>query len=275
MNLKKAWEETNKLLLDNNINEESDVDLIFCEVLKLNRAELKLKKEITSTEYNRIISIAKQRANNIPLQRILGKTNFWGLDFEINEDTLIPRFDTEILVEQVLKYINKHKNKQLKILDLCTGSGCIAVTIAKFSDSLVWASDINKNALKMAQTNAQNHNVKVNFIESNMFDNVNEKFDIIVSNPPYIKSSDIPNLDSTVKNYDPILALDGGKDGLKYYKIISNCAKNYLNKNGTLFFEIGYNQAKSVANILKTCYNGIEIVKDLQGNDRVVIANVN
>lgn len=275
MELKKAWEEIYKILSDNDINEPSDIDWIFCEVLKLNRAELKIRKEISLAEYNKIISIAKERAKNIPLQRIFGKANFWGLDFFINDDTLIPRFDTEILVEQALKYINKLGNNHLKILDLCTGSGCIAVTIAKFSNSLVWASDINKNAIEIARKNAKNHNVKINFVLSNMFDNINEKFDIIISNPPYIKSMDIKLLEPTVKNYEPILALDGGDDGLKYYNIIVNNAKEHLSKNGVLLLEIGYNQAKSVANILKTCYNDIQVVKDLQGNDRVIIASVN
>ena len=211
----------------------------------------------------------------IPLQHITHKQEFMKMDFFVNEDVLIPRQDTEILVEEVIK-IAKKKNRP-KILDLCTGSGAIAISLKKFvPNSDVYAVDISEKALEIARKNARKLESDVKFIKSNLFENLKkEKFDIIVSNPPYIKREDIMNLSEEVKN-EPQIALDGGIDGLDFYKKISEQAIEYLKLDSYLCFEIGYNQKNEVIQIIenKHIYKNVYSKKDLYGNDRIVIAQV-
>lgn len=189
------------------------------------------------------------------------------LRFFVNDNVLIPREDTEILVQEAIE-LNKKS-----ILDMCTGSGCIAISLAKYIEgAIVDAVDISKEALELAEKNADFNAVKVNFINSNLFENISKEYDLIVSNPPYIPSLDIEELQSEVKN-EPHIALDGGDDGLDFYKKISKEALKYLRVDGILMYEIGYDQAISVSNILKNCgYKDIKVIKDFGGNDRVVIA---
>ena len=157
----------------------------------------------------------------------------------------------------------------MKVLDLCTGSGAIAISIKKYLPEVqVFASDISKNALKIAQKNANNNKVKINFIESNMFENISETFDVITSNPPYIKTEEIRKLSKQVQN-EPKLALDGGKDGLDFYKIIAKEGPKHLNKNGVILMEIGYDQGQAVTNLFKNS----KCIKDYAGNSRVVVWN--
>ena len=216
----------------------------------------------------------KRLINGEPIQHITHQQEFMKLSFFVNEDVLIPRPDTEILVEEVIKIAKKIKAKN--ILDMCTGSGAIAVSLAKYLDNVeITAVDISTKTLNVAKTNAKNNEVenKITFIESNLFENiVNEKYDIIVSNPPYIKTDVIPKLDKQVQN-EPHIALDGGKDGLKFYKIIIEEAKKYLEENGKLILEIGYDQKEEVENLIKQSgqYKKIEVIKDLSQNDRVII----
>ena len=211
----------------------------------------------------------------IPLQHITHKQEFMKMDFFVNEDVLIPRQDTEILVEEVIK-IAKKKNRP-KILDLCTGSVAIAISLKKFvPNSDVYAVDISEKALEIARKNARKLEADVKFIKSNLFENLKkEKFDIIVSNPPYIKREDIMNLSEEVKN-EPQIALDGGIDGLDFYKKISEQAIEYLKLDSYLCFEIGYNQKNEVIQIIenKHIYKNVYSKKDLYGNDRIVIAQV-
>lgn len=206
----------------------------------------------------------------MPIQYINNKAYFMGLEIYVDENVLIPRCDTEILVEEIIKIVKK--DSLIKILDLCTGSGAIAISLKKYLNNIeIIASDISDKALMVAKKNASKIGVDVKFIESDLFNNINGKFDLIVSNPPYIKKFVIPSLDKQVRN-EPILALDGGKDGLDFYRKISYDAKRFLNNNGYLCFEIGYDQRKEVEDILlQNGYINIYSKKDYGGNDRIVI----
>ena len=211
----------------------------------------------------------------VPLQYITNHQEFMKLDFYVDENVLIPRQDTEILVEEVINNCNKNKEKRYKILDLCTGSGVIGISLAKYiKNSKVVCIDISKKALEIAMKNAKNNNVyNIKFIYSNMFSNIKDKFDIIVSNPPYIKRKVIEGLEKEVQN-EPHIALDGGIDGLDFYKIIACEAYEYLNEGGGLFLEIGYDQREEVINLLRNTgkFDNIYSKKDLYCNDRIVVA---
>ncbi len=212
----------------------------------------------------------------MPLQHITHTQEFMKMDFYVDENVLIPRPDTEILVEETIKIAQTMESP--KILDLCTGSGAIAISLKKYIPSArVYAVDISKKALEIAKKNAHRLEAEVKFIESNLFEKIkNEKFDIIVSNPPYIKKSDINYLSQEVQK-EPQIALDGGYDGLDFYRKISYQAIDYLKFGSYLCFEIGYDQKEEVLEILKGIehYTKTYCKKDLCGNDRVVITQVN
>ncbi len=252
-----------RILLANLLNIEKEKLLIIDE----NQLEEKIKQQY-NTQIQEII-------NGKPIQYITNSQEFMKLKFYVDENVLIPRADTEILVEQVINICSK-TNKNLKILDLCTGSGIIAISIAKYVNNCeLYASDISKNALEIAKKNAVSNNVdkKITFVHSNMFENLKDNFDIIVSNPPYIKTRIIKTLDKQVQN-EPHIALDGGEDGLEYYKIIVKNARNYLRINGYLCVEIGYDQKIQVKNIIEkeNIFDNIYTKVDLYGNDRIIIA---
>lgn len=212
--------------------------------------------------------------NGMPIQYITNKQEFMGLSFYVDENVLIPQPDTEILVEEVLNKINK----QDKILDLCTGSGAIGISLAKNTENVkIYMSDISEKALEIAQRNINKNKVeeKCELVTSDMFENIYSKYDIIISNPPYIESEEIKILPKEVRN-EPIIALDGGFDGLDFYRIIANEAYKYLKEDGILALEIGYNQKEKVIDLLNKTgkYKDIYCKKDLGGNDRVVIATI-
>lgn len=247
--------------------------------------------------------------NNVPLQYITNIQEFMGLDFYVDANVLIPRSDTEILVEEVINSIDK--TKSIKLLDMCTGSGVIAVTLAKYCDNVknldksynniqIVAVDKSEGALNVAMKNAKLNNVqeKIKFIKSDMFEKLDnllldslycgenvdntsknlkestknkiEKYDIIVSNPPYIETEVIKQLSKDVQN-EPKIALDGGNDGLNFYRIISENLAKYLKKGGNLFLEIGYNQKESVSKIFEKKFEKLKCIKDFAGNDRVIV----
>ncbi len=253
-------------LSENNINSR-EARLLLAYSMGILPDDLIKYKECSEEEYEKFLLNLNRRINGEPFAYIVGFKEFMKLKFKVNEFVLIPREDTEILVQEVIK-LNKKR-----ILDMCTGSGCIAISLAKYIEkSNIDAVDISKDALNIAIENAKNNNVQVNFIESNLFEKVNSRYELIVSNPPYIPTKDINNLMKEVKQ-EPKIALDGGNDGLDFYKKISKEAINYLEDNGILIFEIGYDEAKSVCDILKNDgYTNIKVIKDLSENDRVVIA---
>ena len=260
--------EARNILKEKNIDER-EARLLLAFSLEIKVEKLLLKKECSLREYSKYMQIINKRASGIPYAYIVGHKEFMKLDFEVNKNVLIPREDTEILVQEV---INLNKKK---ILDMCTGSGCIAVSLAKYiKDSEVTAVDISEKALTIAKLNAKKNEVDVKFIKSNLFEEVEDKFDVIVSNPPYIKTADLEALQTEVKN-EPLKALDGGETGLFFYKKIIKQAVNYLNENGILIFEIGFDQAEDVCKLLnENGYKDIEVIKDLSGNDRVIKAKL-
>ncbi len=227
--------------------------------------------QITPKDKAKINKALQERINGKPINKIFNKQNFYGYDFYINSNVLAPRQETEILVEHALKIIG---NDPLEVLDLCTGSGNIAITIAKKSKCKVTAVDICAKALSVAQKNAENLSAKVKFIKSDLFNNLpkTKKFDIIVSNPPYIKSAEMQNLPQEVKNHDPKKSLDGGADGLKFYKKIAGNAASHLKKDGMLLLEIGFDQEKEVTQVLKANFKNVKTVFDYGDLPRVIIA---
>ena len=247
-------------------NYEEEFLWICCFVADCTRAELPFKK-FENADLDRVKTFAEKLSSNMPIDYILGESEFYGLKFKVNGSVLIPRPETELLVEQTLALINEGD----KVLDLCTGSGCIATTISIKKGIKVFASDISTDAISVAKENAKINNADVEFFESDLFSNIEEKFDVIVSNPPYIRREEIEKLDSSVKDYEPKIALDGGESGLDMYvKIISNLNNN-LNEGGTILFECGYDQAEFIKNML-TDFGNVEVKKDYNDIERIIIA---
>ena len=266
-------ENTNKLDAAGISDASVDIWLLLEHFADIKKSEYFANQDmqISKVQADQIEEAVEKRIDHIPLQHIIGETEFMGLTFKVNEDVLVPRFDTEILVDEVVKYVG---DEYLKVLDMCTGSGCIAITISDMCDNVtVVASDISKDAIEVAKENNQLNQTDVTFVESDLFENVEGMFDVIVSNPPYIKTDEIENLQEEVKLHDPKLALDGGESGLDFYRKIVEQSKDHLKTNGMIFFEIGFDQAEEVSNILKANgYHDIVVKKDLSGLDRVVIA---
>ncbi|MDD6208503.1 MAG: peptide chain release factor N(5)-glutamine methyltransferase [Clostridiales bacterium] len=218
-------------------------------------------------------SLIAKRAERIPLQYILGEQEFMGISFLVNEHVLIPRQDTEILVEQVLKAA-KELPYAPDVLDMCTGSGCILISIASLTRvNQAVGADCSKEALDVAKKNGQRSHVEAMWLESNLFENVTGTYDILTSNPPYIPTSVIGTLEPEVKDHEPLLALDGTEDGLAFYRLIGKQAGSYLKPGGQIFLEIGCEQAADVCRILQENeYLDIQVTKDYSGLDRVVSA---
>ncbi len=252
-------------------NSAIDAWYLFAEVTGMTKTEyfLNATKELEPELRKRYEEYVKQRLERIPMQYIIGEQEFMGLTFEVNENVLIPRQDTEILVELALQV-----SEDADVLDVCTGSGCIAISIAKLSSvRSMTALDISEAALLTATRNAKKNETDVMFIKSNMFEKITKKYDVIVSNPPYIPSKVVDTLMPEVKDHEPRLALDGTEDGLAFYRILAEQAKNHLNLGGKVFFEIGCEQAADVCTLLReNGYDKIQVTKDYAGLDRVVSA---
>lgn len=255
---------------------ESDAFILFEYVTGLDRGGLLLKKEeeVPEAVCRRYLECVNDRCSGRPVQHITGHAPFFGLDFLVNENVLIPRFDTEVLVETVME--NLPRKPKLEILDMCTGSGCIAVSIEralsdKGIDGRVTGSDVSGAALDIARQNADRNGAKVDFVLSDVFENIEGSFDVIISNPPYIRSAEVLKLEPVVRDYEPKLALDGTSDGLFFYRKITGDSVRYIKDKGLLFYEIGYDQGEDVMKIMSEAgYKDIEILKDLAGLDRVI-----
>lgn len=282
MKIKEALEEAKKELIKNNMEDS----LLICRellsfTLKQNKQYLIINQneEISIKQYNEFKENIKKIINGIPLQYITNKQEFMKLNFYVDKNVLIPQPDTEILVESVIELSKKIK-ANVKILDLCTGSGAIAISIDYILKqnnikSEVFASDISSKALEIAKRNNQENNTNVKFILSNLFTNIDNKFNIIVSNPPYIKTKEIETLSKQVQN-EPILALNGGIDGLDFYKKIVEEAYKYITESGYLCLEIGYDQKEDVIELINknNNYKYEKCIKDLSNNNRCIIAQV-
>ena len=270
---RELYEKGCSLLTEAGIEEAAlDARLLLEYICGTNRNDLLVHGERTveqeqSELYLRYLA---ERAKRIPLQHITGIQDFMGLTFQVNEHVLIPRQDTEILVEEVLRELHDG----MRILDMCTGSGCILISLLHYSNEGVGVgADISENALSVAKENAEKilKGAEVSFCQSDLFENITGKYDVIVSNPPYIRSDVIPTLMPEVKDHEPMQALDGTEDGLYFYRQIVSESKDYLVRGGKLYFEIGHDQAQQVSELMKNAgFKEIEVVKDYAGLDRVV-----
>ena len=256
----------------------NEAELVLSHVLNCDRLALYLNKDDSlGKDKSALVSdILKRRISGEPLQYILGRCEFMGMEFKVDKCVLIPRFETEILVQSVIEEFRLLNRVRPKVLDLGTGSGCIAVVIAKlFPQSIVWASDISAEALQLAQENAYLNNVQVKFLHSDLFnalENGREKFDLIISNPPYVQAGQLASLAKEI-SFEPAQALEAGIDGLDFYRRIIKKAAIYLNNNGLLAFEVGINQAGLVgAMCFKGNFSDIKIINDYNDIERVVIA---
>ena len=232
-----------------------------------------MEDEMPEDSYDKYLDMIKMRAGRIPLQHITHEQSFMGLSFYVNEHVLVPRQDTEILVEEALKHIPSGGD----VLDVCTGSGCIIISLMHYSEADAGlGTDISFNAIQVARRNATSLDSKAEFVESDLFDNIHDRYDVIVSNPPYIASAQIEHLEPEVKFHDPILALDGSDDGLIFYRSSVAKAFDYLKPGGYLLFEIGYDQGEAVASLMKEKgFTDVLVIKDLSGLDRVVKGKYN
>lgn len=247
-----------------------DARLLLEELCGTDRNDLLVHgdRPVTEQQENSYVNYIELRSRHIPLQHITGYQEFMGLRFKVTPDVLIPRQDTETLVEEVLK--NLHDG--MRILDLCTGSGCILLSLLRYSNDCVGVgADLSKKALAVAEENAGSLGLTAEFVQGDLFEPVTGKFEIIVSNPPYIPSDVIPTLMEEVREHDPLMALDGKEDGLYFYRKITDQASEYLYPGGMLFLEIGCEQAGAVTELMKNAgYRDVTVCKDLAGHDRVV-----
>lgn len=277
MKIYEAIAEAKKILEENNI---VDADLKAKEIMQY-YLEMEPKDIIKNyrNEYDfaKFFEMIKKVSKNAPYQYVVGKAWFYGKEYIVDENVLIPRIDSEIIVHEIISKVKEMEDigrKEISILEIGTGSGALAITVIENTNANILAVDISEGAIDIAKQNMKLHGIKedrMNVILSDIYENVSGKFDIIFSNPPYIRSGDMKNLDKDVLK-EPHLALDGGKSGLDYYIKIIGGAKDYLKENGYIIFEIGYDQRKDIEKIAKDAgYTRIECIKDMENRDRVII----
>ncbi|MFY9176564.1 MAG: peptide chain release factor N(5)-glutamine methyltransferase [Caldicoprobacterales bacterium] len=287
MNIIKAMKKAQTQLDEAGIESgQLEAGMLMAHLMGCERTYLYLDRErvLSPQQIQDYFNMVKMRVQRTPIHYIIGYREFMGLKFYVNENVLIPRPDTEVLVEYVINYCKNVGDHFFKILDMGTGSGAIAVSLAKYIENCkVTAIDIDDQALLVAKKNGTAHGVgdRIEFIQGDLFyplkdkeDNL--KFHIMVSNPPYIPTADIEELEVQVKDYEPLKALDGGREGLDYYRRLAKEAPKFLYDDGLWAVEVGYNQAHQVGDILRDqgCYHNIEFIKDLSGYNRVVVARM-
>lgn len=271
MNYRKLYETGKDRLEKAGIQEAAlDARLLLEEVCRTDRNTLLVHgdRAVTEEEETQFRIFIERRSTHEPLQQITGWQEFMGLRFSVTEDVLVPRQDTETLVEEVMRYLRDG----MEILDVCTGSGCILLSLLRYSNGCRGVGcDISEKALAVAGQNAKELGISAQFIQSDLFESIEGRFEYIVSNPPYIRKDMIPTLMEEVRDHEPLIALDGGEDGLDFYRKITREATEHLYSGGMLFFEIGYDQGEAVKNLLlEDGYTDVEVHQDLAGLDRVV-----
>ena len=278
MTLKEAYEYGQRQLKSVGID-DADLDAWYLleHVTGITRAGyfMDMHHVLSAEEEAQYYEFVATRVTHVPLQHITGVQEFMGLSFCVNEHVLVPRQDTEVLVENVLYMLRPG----MHVLDMCTGSGCILISLLKlcgFSDISGVGVDVSEEALEVARKNAENLRVDVTFVHSDLFSEMEGQYDVIVSNPPYIRTSVIEGLKEEVKFHDPFIALDGKEDGLYFYRRIVEESPQYLKKGGKLYFEIGHDQADDVSRLMKGAgFSNVTVKKDLAGLDRVVFGAYN
>lgn len=258
-----------KKLLSGKGIDDSDAEWIVCSATGYKRSELSSNLPVDRDMTEKAFMLSVRRAEGTPLWYVIGDTDFYGYKIGVNENVLIPRPETEELCSYALSYVKESSS----VLDLCTGSGAIAIAIKLKTNAKVTAVDISSEALVVASSNAKLNGADIEFIKSDMFTNLKGSYDFILTNPPYVKTADLETLQKEVKK-EPMLALDGGKDGLKFYRIIAENAYNFLNENGMVFAEFGIGQSTDIKEIFKSVnqYKNIQIIKDINGIDRIIKA---
>jgi release factor glutamine methyltransferase len=287
MTILEALIRATEILRENKIdNPRSTTEIFLSSVLNLKRVELYLNKDriLTQQENEKFNSYLQQRISGKPIQYVTGEVGFFGLEFKIDPRAMIPRPETEVLVSEIVKEFKKTKKEfdPLKVVDIGTGSGVIAITLAKeLANSLIYATDISKDALELAKENAERNDVeqRIEFIYGDLFEPLIEKnfensIDCVVSNPPYVKDSELGKLDKEIRDYEPKVALLSGEDGIGFHKKITEGAVTYLKSGGLLAFEVGLGDAERLTEFIASnnSYENIKIVKDLAGIKRVVLA---
>ena len=275
MTYREALKKAQEYLLDRKVEEAAtDAWILLSEVTGISRTAFLMEpsREIGEEDRKRFEDFLQRRGEREPLQYITGHQNFMGLDFKVSPAVLIPRMDTEVLVEKALERICMGD----RVLDLCTGSGCIAISLKKLAgDITVTASDLSEDALKLARENARLNQTEIEFIHSDLFEQITGRYDLIVSNPPYIETQVIQSLQQEVRAHEPFMALDGKEDGLHFYREILRNAGLYLKSGGWILFEIGYDQGDALRELLlQYNFDNIRIDKDLAGLDRVAIGRI-
>lgn len=276
MNYRKLYETGKDRLEKAGIQEAAlDARLLLEEVCRTERNTLLVHgdRAVTEEEETQFRIFIERRSTHEPLQQITGWQEFMGLRFSVTEDVLVPRQDTETLVEEVMRYLRDG----MEILDVCTGSGCILLSLLRYSNGCRGVGcDISEKALAVAGQNAKELGISAQFIQSDLFESIEGRFEYIVSNPPYIRKDMIPTLMEEVRDHEPLIALDGGEDGLDFYRKITREATEHLYSGGMLFFEIGYDQGEAVKLLMEEeGYEEVTVSQDLAGLDRVVYGTFN
>lgn len=256
-------------------------NLIECEVIPLiefasgeSYSKILVNNGISEKAFSKFKKYVSMRKKHIPMQKIMGGTEFLGVNTRFSKNVLTPRQETEKITQDLIDEINSINKKEIYVLDLCSGSGCIGLAVKKNTRAKVTCLDISPKAIKEITYNSKKNKLDIEIVKGDMFDKICTKYDFIISNPPYIASKELPSLELEVKKYDPKLALDGGDDGLKFYKLIASNSWKYLSKNGKIYLEIAFNQAKDIENLLQDKFKNIKIEKDFAGFDRKITAEV-